>query len=83
MVRLEVGRYISISSPESTFSVNSKQCSSSSIVGVEFDNFYSCITEGYKYSYTRLKELPEEEIEEKLLAIKFECRKVETPKINT
>ena len=66
-----------------TFANQQPHCPSSSIVGVEFDNYYSCITEGYKYSYTRLKELPEEEIEEKLLAIKFECRKVETPKINT
>ena len=59
------------------------QCPTSTIAGVEFDNYYDCITEGYKHSYTRLKELPREEIEEKLLAIKFECRKVETPKINT
>ena len=55
----------------------------SSVSGVQFDNYYDCITEGYKHSYTRLKELPREEIEEKLLAIKFECRKVEKPKINT
>ena len=59
------------------------QCPTSTVAGVQFDNYYDCITEGYKYSYTRLKELPKEEIEEKLLAIKFECRKVETPKINT
>ena len=59
------------------------QCPTSTIAGVEFDNYYDCITEGYKYSYTKLKELPKEEIEEKLLAIKFECRKVETPKIET
>ena len=59
------------------------QCPTSSVAGVQFDNYYDCITEGYKHSYTRLKELPREEIEEKLLAIKFECRKVETPKINT
>ena len=59
------------------------QCPTSTVAGVQFDNYYDCITEGYKYSYTRLKELPKEEIEEKLLAIKFECRKVETPKIET
>ena len=59
------------------------QCPTSTVPGVQFDNYYDCITEGYKYSYTRLKELPKEEIEEKLLAIKFECRKVEKPKINT
>ena len=59
------------------------QCPTSTVAGVQFDNYYDCITEGYKYSYTRLKELPRDEIEEKLLAIKFECRKVETPKINT
>ena len=59
------------------------QCPTSSVSGVQFDNYYDCITEGYKHSYTRLKELPREEIEEKLLAIKFECRKVETPKIDT
>ena len=59
------------------------QCPTSTVAGVQFDNYYDCITEGYKYSYTKLKELPKEEIEEKLLAIKFECRKVETPKIET
>ena len=66
-----------------TFAGQQPQCPSSSIVGVEFNNYYDCITEGYKHSYTRLKELSKEEVEEKLLAIKFECRKVEKTKIET
>ncbi len=57
------------------------QCTTSSVVGLEFNNFYDCITEGYKHSYTRLKELPVKEINEKKLAIRFACQEV--PKIET
>ena len=64
--------------------IQQPQCPTSSVVGVEFDNYYDCITEGYKYSYSRLKEIPIDEVNEKKLAIRFACQEVETkPKINT
>ena len=61
--------------------LNEPQCFNSNIVGVEFNNYYDCITEGYKYSYSRLKEIPIDEIEKNKLAIRFACQEV--PKIET
>ena len=63
--------------------VNEPQCFQSSIAPYEFPTYYDCITQGYKISYSHLKKLTPEQITENKLAIKFECRLVDSPKINT
>ena len=56
--------------------INKPQCFQSNIAPYEFSTYYDCITEGYKISYSHLKELAPEEITKNKLAIKFECRAV-------
>ena len=63
--------------------LNEPQCFQSNIAPYEFQNYYDCITQGYKISFTHLTELPREEITKSKLAFKFECRIVGTPKVST
>ena len=56
------------------------QCFKSTVIPFEFPTYYDCITEGYKYSYNSLKEIDPTEIEDKKLAVKFECREVKLKK---
>ena len=57
-------------------------CTSSALIGVEFNKFSECITEGYRYAYGNLKEIDMQEIEDKKLAIKFECKKVKITEVS-
>jgi len=63
--------------------INEPQCFQSNIAPYEFPTYYDCITQGYKISFTHLTELTPEEITKNKLAVKFECRVVGTPKVNT
>ena len=63
--------------------INEPQCFQSNIAPYEFPTYYDCITEGYKISYSHLKELTPEEITKSKLAFKFECRLVGSPKVST
>ena len=59
---------------------NEPQCFKSNIIPLEFPTYYDCITQGYKYSYNYIKKFKPEEITAKKLAVKFECKEVETEK---
>tara|TARA_R100000734_G_C3293915_1_gene85338 strand:+ start:787 stop:1011 length:225 start_codon:yes stop_codon:yes gene_type:complete len=51
-------------------------CTDSHVVPLEFNNYESCILQGYKSSHNTLKELYGERIESEKLAIRFYCREV-------
>jgi len=56
-------------------------CYSEKIVGLEFDNYYDCILNGYKQSHNHLASLDKEKIIEQKLAIRFQCKEIKTEKI--
>tara|TARA_R100000781_G_C4049702_1_gene117066 strand:+ start:427 stop:660 length:234 start_codon:yes stop_codon:yes gene_type:complete len=63
-------------------SLVSGQCPSNSISGLQFDNHYDCVANGYRVAHNtflNLKELEEFErdyIEREKIVVKFECKKV-------
>tara|TARA_X000001388_G_C2127855_1_gene83844 strand:- start:188 stop:412 length:225 start_codon:yes stop_codon:yes gene_type:complete len=51
-------------------------CTSQEILGYQYDNYNRCILEGYKHAYVNLNAMDDQEVIEKKLAIKFECKEV-------
>jgi len=56
-------------------------CYSEKIVGLEFDNYYDCILDGYKQSHNHLASLDREKIEKQKLAIRFQCKEIKLENI--
>ena len=56
-------------------------CHSEKIVGLEYNNFYDCILDGYKQSHNHLASLDKEQIIKKKLAIKFKCKEIKMENI--
>ena len=56
-------------------------CYSEKVVSLEFNNYYDCILEGYKQSYSHLASLDKEKIIEQKLAIRFQCKEIKTENI--
>ena len=54
-------------------------CTSQKILPYEFNNYYDCITQGYMHSYKELTQMPKAEVEQKKLAIRFQCKQVDVP----
>ena len=65
-------------------SMNTGQCTSSSVSGYQFISHYDCVNAGYavaQKTYRNLKELPEwdkPQFEEEKIVIKFECKEIKT-----
>ena len=55
------------------------QCFQEQIISQEFTNYHQCITQGYMHSYSRLKMFDPDEVNEKRLAIRFNCKEVGIP----
>ena len=49
-------------------------CFREQIVPEQFEDYYQCITDGYVKSLSTLVNLGETEVNEKRLAVKFECK---------
>ena len=56
-------------------------CYPEKIVGLEFDNYRSCVLDGYKQSHNHLASLDKEKIIKEKLAIKFQCKKIKMENI--
>ena len=55
-------------------------CYSDKIVGLEFNNYYDCILNGYKQSHNHLATLEKEQIIKDKLAIRFQCKEINIEK---
>ena len=51
-------------------------CFSERILGYEFDNYYDCILDGYKQSYSHLANFDKDRINNEKLAIRFQCKEI-------
>ena len=56
-------------------------CYSEKIVGLEFNNYYDCILNGYKQSHNHLASLDKEQIIKEKLAIRFHCKEIKMENI--
>ena len=63
-------------------SMTTGECPSNQIAGLQFDNHFDCVLDGYRVSHNTFKNLSEIEdfnkdrIEREKLVIKFECKQV-------
>ena len=68
-------------------SMASGTCPTSTISGYQFNTHYDCVDAGYKLAYNNFKnlntleELEKNYIEEKKIAVRFECKEVLVNKI--
>ena len=51
-------------------------CYSEKIIGLEFNNYRSCILEGYKQAFLHLEKMDDEKVNKEKLAIRFNCKKI-------
>ena len=51
-------------------------CFSERLISLEFNNYYDCILEGYKQSYSHLASLDKDKINKEKLAIRFQCKEI-------
>ena len=49
----------------------------------EYTSYHDCITQGYVLSYKELMEKDKDKIEKEKIAIRFQCRAVEVPEVNS
>ena len=56
-------------------------CYSEKIVSLEFNDYYDCILEGYKQSYSHLANLDKDRINKEKLAIRFQCKEIKLENI--
>ena len=56
-------------------------CYSEKIVALEFNNYPDCILEGYRQSWSHLKSIGNDKINDEKLAIKFICKEVKMENI--
>ena len=65
-------------------SMNTNQCTSTSVSGYTFTSHYDCVNAGYavaQKTFRYLKELPEwdkPDFEKNKIVVKFECKELET-----
>ena len=59
-----------------TFLNSNPYCFQEQIVPEQFEDYYQCITDGYVKSLSTLVNLGVTEVNEKRLAVKFECKEV-------
>jgi len=65
----------------------SGQCPSNSISGLQFDNHYDCVANGYRVAHNTFlnlketEELDREQVEREKLVVKFECRAIKVENI--
>ena len=59
--------------------VTQPKCFQEQVISQEFTDYHECITQGYMHSYSHLKMIDPDEINEKKLAIKFACIEMSTP----
>ena len=63
-------------------SIVTGKCPNNSIAGLQFDDHYDCVVNGYRVAHNTFKtlektqELNREEINREKIVIKFECREV-------
>ena len=63
-------------------SMTTGQCPSNTIAGLQFDDHFDCVVNGYRVAHNTFKNLEEtedfdkEQINRKKLVIKFECKQV-------
>ena len=55
------------------------ECASQKILPYEFKSYHDCITQGYMHSYKELMSMDKIEVENKKLAIRFQCKQVDVP----
>ena len=56
-------------------------CFTEKIVALEFNNYPDCILEGYRQSWSHLKSIGNDKINDEKLAIKFICKEVKMENI--
>ena len=49
----------------------------------EYTNYYDCITQGYVLSYKEMMEMDKVKVEKDKIAIRFQCRQVDVPEVNS
>ena len=53
-------------------------CYTEKYLALEFDNYNSCILEGYKQSFAHLKAINQDRVNDEKLAIRFQCKEIKT-----
>ena len=56
-------------------------CFTEKIVALEFTNYSDCILEGYRQSWSHLKNIDKDKINKEKLAIKFKCKEIKMENI--
>ena len=51
-------------------------CFQQQVVGVEYNDNFSCMLDGYKRSGRTLENIGREDVNQKKLAVKFQCKEV-------
>ena len=59
-----------------TFINTEPSCFQNQIIGLEFNDNFSCMLDGYKRSSRTLENIGREDVNTKKLAIKFQCKEV-------
>ena len=58
-------------------------CTSQKVMPYEYTSYHDCITQGYVLSYKEMMEMDKVKVEQDKIAIKFQCRQVEVPEVNS
>ena len=49
----------------------------------EYTSYHDCITQGYILSYKEIMEMDKVKVEQDKIAIRFQCREVVVPEVNS
>ena len=58
-------------------------CTSQKLLPYEFTSYHDCLTQGYIHSYKELMNMDKDKVEQEKIAIRFQCRQVDVPEVNS
>ena len=58
-------------------------CTSQKLMPYEYTSYHDCITQGYILSYKGIMEMDKAKVEQDKIAIRFQCREVVVPEVNS
>ena len=58
-------------------------CTSQKLMPYEYSSYHDCITQGYILSYKEIMEMDKAKVEQDKIAIRFQCREVVVPEVNS
>ena len=61
--------------------LNATECFQEQVVGLEFDDHYSCMLQGYRHAHKQIESLGEDRVNTLKLGVKFECKEIKIQKI--